>query len=58
MLAEVIDMFLVDGPQLTGAIRQATAQGDGQRIRHPLPTPSRGRPGCSVSTAPMKPRVD
>lgn len=32
MLAEVIDMFLVDGPQLTRAIRQATDQGDAQRL--------------------------
>ena len=32
LLAEVIDMFLVDGPQLTRAIRQATDQGDGQRL--------------------------
>jgi HPt (histidine-containing phosphotransfer) domain-containing protein len=32
VLAEVIDMFLVDGPQLTRAIRQATAQGDGQKL--------------------------
>jgi two-component system, sensor histidine kinase and response regulator len=32
MLAEVIDIFLVDSPQLTKAIRQATDQGDGQRL--------------------------
>ena len=32
LLAEVIDIFLVDGPQLTRAIRQATDQGDGQSL--------------------------
>ncbi|AMY09392.1 Signal transduction histidine-protein kinase BarA [Luteitalea pratensis] len=32
VLADVIDMFLVDGPQLTRAIRQATAQGNAQRL--------------------------
>ena len=32
MLAEVIDMFLVDGPQLTRAIRQASDQGDAQKL--------------------------
>ena len=32
VLAEVIDMFLVDGPQLTGAIRQATDQRDGPSL--------------------------
>jgi CheY-like chemotaxis protein len=32
MLAEVIDIFLVDSPELTRAIRQAAVQGDGQRL--------------------------
>ena len=32
VLAEVIDMFLVDGPRLTAAIRQAAEQGDGRRL--------------------------
>ena len=32
VLAEVIDMFLVDGPQLTRTIRQATDQGDAKSL--------------------------
>ena len=32
MLAEVIDIFLVDGPQLMTAIRRAADQGDGQSL--------------------------
>ena len=34
VLTEVIDMFLVDGPQLTRAIRHAADQGDGQRLAY------------------------
>ena len=32
VLAEVIDIFLVDGPELTRAVRQATEQGDGRSL--------------------------